>query len=47
MSATDTEDSGVALVEAMLSDFPELQDNGPFTSDIEYMRVNEAKYLVI
>lgn len=34
-------------IQSMLKDFPELEDPGPFTSDLQYMQLNEAKYLII
>lgn len=40
------EDGAIALLSAMVADFPELDDCGPLTSDLQYMRLNEIKYLV-
>lgn len=40
-------DGSLRAVESMLADFPELLETGRFTNDLQYMRVNEAKYLVI
>ena len=34
-------------IQSMLKDFPALKDAGPFASDLQYMQLNEAKYLVL
>ena len=34
------------VIENMLLDFPELKDEGKFATDLQYMKLQEVKYLV-
>lgn len=47
LSELEASDGATDIIRGVLGDFPELGDTGPFTTDLQYMRVNEAKYLVL
>jgi hypothetical protein len=46
-SGATASSGGLAIVDSILSDFPELRDEGRLSSDREYMRLKEARFLVV